>query len=97
MIDFRMACPNVTEEENCMVLLGALKVMHFMFFSQNGLLLDHSVIIGMTVSGQYYCALLQDKVRPALHHKQPELLEHGITLLQDSAVPLHNCDLQTLV
>jgi hypothetical protein len=76
---------------------GALKVMHAVFFSQNGLLLDHPVLIGMAVNGQYYCTFLQDKVRPALHHEQPELLERGITLLQDNSTPHHNHDVQNLV
>jgi hypothetical protein len=30
---------------------------------------------------------LQDMVRLALRHKQPELLEHGVILLQDNAIP----------
>jgi len=39
---------------------GALKVMHVLFFSQNGLVVDHPVPNGMTVIGQYYCAVLLD-------------------------------------
>jgi len=31
---------------------GALKVMHVLFFSQNGLGLDHPMPVGMTVIGQ---------------------------------------------
>jgi hypothetical protein len=46
----------------------ALKVMHIMF-SQNGLVVDHCVPIGTTINGQYYCTLLQDKVRPDLNRK----------------------------
>jgi histone-lysine N-methyltransferase SETMAR len=49
------------------------------------------------VNGRYYCSLLQDKVRPALHCKQPELLEHGVTLLQDKATPHRHHDVQNLV
>jgi hypothetical protein len=71
--------------------------MHIVFFSQNGLLLDHPVLIGMVANGQYYCTFLQDKVRQAVHHEQPELLEHGVTLLQDNATPHHNHDVQNLV
>ena len=47
-------------------------------------MLHHPVPIGTTANGQY-CTLLQNKVRPAFHHKQPELLEHGVILLQDNA------------
>jgi len=71
--------------------------MHVVFFSQNGLLRDHPMRMGVVVNDQYYCTFLQDKVRPAVHHEQPELLEHGITLLQDNATPHHNHDVQNLV
>ena len=49
------------------------------------------------VNGQYYCALLQDKVSLAVHHKQPELLEHGVSLLQHSATSHCHCDVENLV
>jgi len=67
-----------------------------MFFSRNGLALDHPMPIGMTVNGQNYHALLQDEVSLILHCTQPELLEHGIILLQDHATPHHHCDVQNL-
>lgn len=60
---------------------GTLKVMLVLFFSQNGLVLDYPVPIGMTIIGQYYCALLLDKMRPAVWLKQQELLQHGVILL----------------
>ena len=85
------------EEENCTLQPGCLKVMYVMFFSQNGLVLDHPMPVGMTVNGQYYCTLLEDTLRPALHHKQPELFEHGVILLQDNATPYHYYDGQNLV
>jgi hypothetical protein len=56
-----------------------------MFFSQNGLVFNHSMPVGAMAHGQYYCSLLQDKVRLVVHHKQPELLDHGIILLHDNA------------
>jgi hypothetical protein len=68
-----------------------------MFFSQNGLVLDHPVPVGTTVNGPYYCSLLQDKVRPAFRRKQPELLERGAILLQDNATPHRHRDVQNLV
>jgi histone-lysine N-methyltransferase SETMAR len=76
---------------------GALKVTHVMFFSRNGLVLDHSVPVGTTVYGPYYCSLLQDKVRPALRHNQPELLERGAILFQNNATPNRNRNVQNLV
>jgi hypothetical protein len=71
--------------------------MHVMFFSRNGLVLDNPMLVGTTVNGTYYCSLLQDKVRPALRRKQPELREHGAILLQDNATPHRHCDVQNLV
>jgi hypothetical protein len=53
---------------------GVLKVMHIMFFSQSGLVVNHCVPIGTNVNGQYYCTLLQDKVRPALNLKNHNCL-----------------------
>jgi hypothetical protein len=55
------------------------------------------VPVGTTVNSQYYCSLLQDKVRLALRHKQPELLERGAILLQDNATPHRHRDVQNLV
>jgi len=74
---------------------GALRVMRIMFFSQNDLVFDHPVLISTTVSGQYCCALLQDKIRRCLHHKQPELLEHGVILLQENTTHCYS-DVQNL-
>jgi len=79
-----MVCPNVTEEDNC-VAQGALEVVCIILFSQNGHMFDHPVQIGALVNGQYYCALLQGKVRPVVRHEQPELPEHGVILLQHNA------------
>jgi transposase len=51
---------------------------------------------GKMVNGQYYCALLQDKVRPALG-QQAELLEHSAIVCQDKEIPHRHCDVQNLV
>jgi transposase len=59
--------------------------------------LDHPVPVGTTVNGRYFCSLLQHKVRKALCHKQPELLERGAILLQDNATPHRHRDVQNLV
>jgi hypothetical protein len=71
--------------------------MHVMFFSRNGLVLDHPVPISTMVNGPYYCSLLQDKVRLALCRKQPKLLKRGAILLQDNATPHRHRDVQNLV
>jgi hypothetical protein len=52
---------------------------------------------GTMVNSQYYCALLQDKVWPALGHKQAELLKHGAIVCQDNKTPHCHCDVQNLV
>jgi hypothetical protein len=57
-------------------------------------MLDHPMPVDMMVNGQYCCTLLQDKVRPAIHHKQSELLEHGVILFQDNAKPHQDHDVQ---
>jgi len=68
-----------------------------MFFSQNGLVLDHPMPFGRTVIGQYYYTPLQDRMRSVIHHKQLELLEHGVILLQDNVTPHRHCVVQNLV
>jgi hypothetical protein len=76
---------------------GALEAMHVLFFSQNGLVLDHPVPVGMVGIGQYYCAFLLDKMRPAVCLNQRELLEHGVILLQDNSTSHRHCGVQDLL
>jgi len=57
-------------------------------------MLDHPMPVDMMVNGQYCCTLLQDKVRPAIHHKQSELLECGVILLPDNATPHQDHNVQ---
>ena len=76
---------------------SALKVVYIIFFRQSGHVYDHPVPIGATVNGQYHCALLQGKVRPAVNHEQPELPEHDVILLQHNAELHCNHDVQNLV
>jgi len=52
---------------------------------------------GMIINIQYYCTHLENKVRPAVCHKQPELLEHCVIFLQDNAAPHHHHNVQNLV
>jgi len=63
----------------------ALKVLHILFFSQNGLVLDHPVPVGTIVNGQYYCSLLQDKERATLQSKELKLLWCDVILLRNKA------------
>jgi putative ribosome biogenesis GTPase RsgA len=57
-------------------------------------MLDHPMPDDMMVNGQYCCTLLQDKVRPAIHRKQSELLERDVILLQDNATPHQDHDVK---
>jgi len=66
---------------------GALKAMYIIFFRQNGHVFDYPVPIGAMANGQYYCALLQGKVGPTVHHEQPELPEHVVIFIQHNAEP----------
>jgi len=90
-----MACPNVTEEENCKLQSGCSESCTSDSSAKKGLALDHPVPVGTGVSGRYYRSSLQ--FRPALHCKQLELLENGVTSLQDNATPHHHRDVQNLV
>jgi hypothetical protein len=63
---------------------GALKVMHVMLFSLNGLVLDHPMPVGTMAHGQISAHTCRIR-RLAFRCKQSELLEHGIILLQDNA------------
>ena len=67
---------------------GSLKVMHIMFFDMKGILVNWPVPAGTTVNGDYYRWFLQQKLRPAIRKKRPELLESGVVLLHDNA-PAH--------
>jgi transposase len=40
---------------------------------------------------------LQDKLKPALGHKQLELLEHDAIVCQDKETPHCHCDVQNVV
>ena len=68
-----------------------------MSFKWNGLVRNHPMPIGTMVNGQYNCTLWQVEVRPTLHPKQPELLEHGFILLQHSSTPFNHHDVLNLV
>jgi len=66
---------------------GSLKVMHVIFYDYLGILLDWPVPRHTSVNGDYYLWVLQEKLRPAIRKKRPELLKHGVILLHDNAAP----------
>jgi histone-lysine N-methyltransferase SETMAR len=65
----------------------AFKVMHVVFFDHEGLLLDHAVPRGTSVTATYYRDILREKLRPAIRKKRPNLLRNGVILLHDNARP----------
>jgi len=42
---------------------------------------------GHTVNADYYCTLLSDRLRPAVRRKRPGLLNKGVILQHDNALP----------
>ena len=42
---------------------------------------------GHTVNADYYCALLSDRLQPAVRRKRPGLLKKGVILQHDNAPP----------
>jgi hypothetical protein len=52
--------PESLRKETAQHSQHALELKHIMFFSRNGLVLDHPRPNGTTVNG-YYCSLFQDR------------------------------------
>jgi hypothetical protein len=71
--------------------------MHAIFFDRNEIELYHSLPFGRTVNGQYYCSLLQDKMKTSARSKQRNLLQHGVIILQDNVAAHRQLYLQNLV
>ena len=65
---------------------GNLKVLHIVFFDRQGILVDWPVPPGQTVNGEYYLWFLQNKLRPAIRKKRPELL-NDVIFHHDNAPP----------
>jgi len=71
--------------------------MHIMFFSCNGLVLDRPMPPGMSQYPILLHKYLQNEVRPAVCHKEPQLMEHAVIFLLDNATPHHHRNVQNLV
>lgn len=65
-----------------------VKSMHIVFFDVQGLLIDHAVPPGTTVTGNYYIEFIRKHLRPAIRRKRPDLLQQGPIILHDNA-PAH--------
>jgi hypothetical protein len=53
----------------------------------NGPILEHHQEKGLTVNGVRYSAMLEEKLKPAIHSRRRGLLSEGALLLHDNARP----------
>lgn len=67
---------------------SAGKVMHLVFFDHRGIIYDHRVPKGQTVTGNYYSTVLKHQFMKKMREKRPELIENGWILHHDNA-PAH--------
>lgn len=70
------------------VARSAGKVMHLIFFDYQGIIYDHRLPKGQTVTGNYYSTVLKRKLMVKLNEKRPKLIENGWILHHDNA-PAH--------
>jgi len=70
------------------VIKSAGKVMHLIFFDHQGVIYDHQVAKGQTVTGEYYSSVLKHQLMGKLRKKRPNLVSDGWLLHHDNA-PAH--------
>lgn len=70
------------------VVKSAGKVMHLVFFDHRGVIYDHRVPKGQTITGNYYSSVLKTQFMAKMRKKRPELCENGWLFHQDNA-PAH--------
>jgi histone-lysine N-methyltransferase SETMAR len=63
------------------------KVMLTLFWDSKGLILEHYMSKGTTVTSSSYCDLLVNHLKPAVIFKHCGLLTTGVLLLHDNARP----------
>lgn len=63
------------------------KVMMIIFWDERGVILQHMVTEGATVTGEYYAHMLETELKPALLEKRRGLQSHGVLFLHDNARP----------
>ena len=69
------------------VCKSANKVMHLIFFDYQGIIYDHVVVRGHTITGQYYSDVLKNQLLQKMRAKRPELIANGWILHHDNAPP----------
>jgi hypothetical protein len=57
------------------------------FWDSQGLILEHYLERGTTVTSVKYCDMLINELRPAICTKRRGRLSHGVDLLHDNARP----------
>jgi hypothetical protein len=85
MTECRMVCPSVTLEDKCMAHSGCSESHAHIILQPKWTCVWTSSANWCDGHGQDYCALLQGKVRQALHYEEPEVPERSVILLQDNA------------
>ena len=65
-----------------------------MFFDNKGVILSWPVPTGTTVNAEYYKMVIQEKLRPCIRTKRPQMLESGVIFHHDIA-PVHTARLVT--
>jgi [histone H3]-lysine36 N-dimethyltransferase SETMAR len=77
--------PRPTKAKVCR---SAGKVMHLIFFDHQGIIYDHCLPHGQTITGNYYSSVLKNQLMKKLRNKRPHLVANGWMLHHDNA-PAH--------
>lgn len=85
--------PGERAPKKAKTVISAGKVMATVFWDAQGIIFIDYLEKGRTITGQYYCALL-DKFNAALKAKRPHLKKKKILFHHDNA-PAHSCLLTT--
>jgi hypothetical protein len=64
---------------------SACKVMLTLLWDCNGLIHNHCQDHGKMVSSAWYCAMLEEKLKPTLYSKHRGMLMNGVVLYNDSS------------
>jgi len=79
---------NSPRVEKAKVSRSAGKVMHLIFFDHQGVIYDHRVPKGQTITGEYYSSVLKRQLMKKMRKRRPELCQNGWLFHHDNA-PAH--------
>jgi hypothetical protein len=77
--------PNLPNSNKFRALPSAAQVMLTLFWDSKGLILEHYMSKGTTVTSSSYCDLLVNHLKSAIRFKRCGLLATGVLLLHDNA------------